>query len=144
PHVAQTEPVVEEVVIEVLTAPGLGPQFDVAAVVLAHAEGAAAFDATEDGDATGCQAALTRDLQGGRFLVDVWTVEIVNVVAVGLGHGFAAADEGSGESFGMSGVLLEEQIVLEEIAVDAAGITEQATAAAEAEPIESGKNSDDQ
>src|SRR5262249_14202085 len=142
--VAQAELLVQEVVVEVLAAGRFGLQVDVAALVLADAEGATAFDAAEDGDATGAQATLLRDGQGGGFLVGVGAVEVMDAVAVGRGQGFGAARQFLGELGGVAGVVLDEQVVLVEVAVHAAGVGQQAAETAEAETVEAAEDGEDQ
>ncbi len=107
-HVAQAELLMLEVVVEVLTSRGFGDEDDVAAIVFADAEGAAAFDATEDGDAAGGETALLGDGQGGGFFVDVGAVEVMDAVAVGGGQRLGLADQRFAELFDVGGVLLDE------------------------------------
>jgi len=79
-------------------------------------------------------------VQGRRFLIDGGAVERQQGNALGVRQGFRALPEQAGQMLGMVRKVLEEDVLLPQIALHAPPMVEQAGFAGQAQAIESGQD----
>ena len=142
--VAQPQALVLEVVVVVQALADLLAGLDQTPGVLAQAVGGTGLDATEHGHAALAWGPALRQLQGGGFLVRGGAVQGEQGDVLLLGQGFGAPAQLLGQLLGMVGEVLEEDALLPEIALDAAGMVEQAGLAGQAQAVEAGQDEENE
>lgn len=142
--VAESEAVVEKVVVQMETARRFLAGFDEAIIGLTQAVGHRHFHAGEQGDASVAAVVGARQPQRDHVFLDLGTVEVQqrNAFAGGLGVGLFT--QVACQFFAVLGKVTAQDAALVHIAVDTADMIEQARFAPEAQPIKTRENETDQ
>jgi len=124
--VTQAEALVQKVVIEVVAAYALLTRREQALIVAAQAISQSGLLTGEQGNASAGAAVLARQFEGESVLIDGRTVEMHRGNVLALGLFLALATQRGREFFAIVGEILTLNAVLEQEAIDAGGVIEQA------------------
>jgi hypothetical protein len=117
---------------------------DQAAAIETQPIGGARLDAAENGNPAGASGLTLRQLPRSGFLIDGWAIQGQQGHVLLLRQGLGGLTQVVGQLLGMVGKVLEEDVLLPQIALHTPAMIEPARFAGQAQAVEAGEDEENE